>query len=208
MISGCSDKIPDRAAQNREVDVANTDLNRMTIPLRLNKLIAQRITIQQQADARSESRKNPRFTITPGRRVTLDFERTDGRITAEGLLRDISENGAGLWIGTFIHPETKCWLVLGSPDGGEIEVEGMIRWCKHFAHSVHEVGIQLYDANPDILAATLAGHTADLASDLADVVTMVNTTLAQMRQCAKIGLTPEQTQELIRNLEKITEKDI
>lgn len=187
--------------------MANTDLNRMTIPLRLNKLIAQRISIQQQADARNDSRKNTRFTIAPGRRVTLDFERTDGRITADGLLRDISENGAGLWIGTFIHPETKCWLVLGSPDGGEIEVEGIIRWCKHFAHSVHEVGVQLFDANPDIIAATMSGQTADLASDMADVLTLVHSSLAQIQQCAEIGLTSEQTKELIRNLEEIVKRD-
>ncbi|GAB5496787.1 MAG: hypothetical protein Phyf2KO_18670 [Phycisphaerales bacterium] len=187
--------------------VGETDLNTVTIPLRLNKSVAQRISIQQQADARSESRRKPRFKLAPGKRISLDFERADGRVTAEGLLRDISESGAGLWIGTFMHPETRCWLVLGEPGGSDIEIEGIVRWCKHFAHSVHEIGIQLIDANPDVMAATLAGQTTDLASDLADVLTMVHTALADIRQCAEKGLTAEQTQNLIAKLEDISKKD-
>lgn len=187
--------------------MGEADLNRLTIPLRLNKAVAQSISMQQQADARSDSRRNPRFKVNPGKRILIELERSDGRVTADGLLRDISESGAGLWIGTFIHPETNCWLLLGSPNGGEIEVEGTVRWCKHFSQSVHEIGIQLHDANPDIMAATLEGHSTDLASDLADVLTMVKSMLADIRQCAENGMTADQTQALISKLEDVTSKD-
>lgn len=182
------------------------DLNRLTIPLRLNKAVAHSISNQQQADARSDGRRNPRFKLSPGKRITLEFERSDGRVSADGLLRDLSESGAGLWIGIFIHPETRCWLVLTSPNGDSVDVEGVVRWCKHFSQSVHEVGIQLYDANPDVLAATLAGHSSNLASDLADVLTMVHSTLADIRRCAENGMTPDQTKALIAKLEEVTGK--
>lgn len=179
----------------------------MTIPLRLNKSVEQSISNQQQADARTDGRRNPRFKVAPGKRISLEFERSDGRVAADGVLRDISESGAGLWIGTFIHPETKCWLLLGSPDGGEIEVEGAVRWCRHFSQSVHEIGVQLHDANAEIMAATLAGQSTDLASDLADVLTMVQSTLADIRRCAEKGMTPNQTKSLIAKLEEVAGKN-
>lgn len=182
--------------------MADAKLNQLVIPLRLNKVLTQHIALHQEADQRSEvSRAHKRFPVGFDKRVTIEFERSDGRVVADAILRDISVGGAGLWIGTFIHPETRCWLMLGPRQAPELEIEGKVRWCKHFAHSVHEVGVQLNDVNPELLDATLSDQVGQPEGNLADAATMILAVLSQLRAKAETGLTSEETISLVAQLE-------
>ncbi len=106
-----------------------------------------------------------------------------------------------------MHPDTKCWLLLGKHNDSMLEIEGSVRWCKHFSQSVHEIGIQLYDVNKDALIAALEGQERKPASNSTDLLAAIHSTLADIRSFADKGMTPDQTQALIAKLENVTSKD-
>lgn len=182
------------------------NLNQLHIPLRIDAHVTQRIAHQQMLDARQESRKTKRYSIEISKRVLLEFERTDGRVTADAMVRDMSEDGVGLWIGTYIHSQTPCWIMLMSDHGPEFEIEGEVRWCRHFAHSVHEIGIHITKKNANVLSETLAEQSNKLASDLADMASMVRLVLKQIEPHLEVGLTPELTRAIFGDLSSLVDE--
>ena len=146
-----------------------------------------------------------RYAIEPSKRVVIEFERSDGRVTADAMLRDMSEDGMGLWIGTFIHPNTHCWIMVVSDHGPEFEIEGEVRWCRHFAHTVHEIGISMNRKNAHVLSETLSEQTNKLASDLADITSMIRLVLQQMHPHLETGLPADITSKIYNELNSLVE---
>lgn len=192
------------AVQGR-TDVSDSNLNQLHIPLRVTPHISQRIAQQQQLDARQDTRRAKRYAIEPSKRVVIEFERSDGRVTADAMLRDMSEDGMGLWIGTFIHPNTHCWIMVVSDHGPEFEIEGEVRWCRHFAHTVHEIGISMNRKNAHVLSETLSEQTNKLASDLADITSMIRLVLQQMHPHLETGLPADITSKIYNELNSLVE---
>ena len=176
--------------------MAGSDLNQLKIPLRLNKTIAQMISKQQLEDSRHPKRKSKRLSVAPGKRILMEFERADGKVIADAIIRDVSDDGAGLWIGCFIHPNTKCWLTLPSSHGAEFIIEGNVRWCKHFTHSVHEIGIQLRADDAKILVEALSDHIESPAGRIIDVQSEIRQIVQDLKKSTETGLTAEATQQL------------
>lgn len=176
------------------------NLHQLHIPLRFDPHVMEKIQHQQMLDARHDSRRNKRYSLEISKRVVLEFQRADGRVTADAIIRDMSEDGVGLWIGSFVHAQTPCWVLLESEHGPELEVEGEVRWCRHFAHAVHEIGIQITKTNANMLTETLAEQSGKLASDLADIRSMVQLILSELAPKLDAGLTAADTQRVCGQL--------
>ncbi len=176
-----------------------SDTNQLRIPLRLNKSIAQQISKQQIEDARQTVRKSQSQNIEPGKRLIVEFERSDGKVVADSIIRDISDEGAGLWIGCFIHPNTKCWLTLPSTHGAEFAIEGTVRWCKHFTHSIHEIGIQLRREEAKILIEALESSDTPKAATV-DVQAGIRAIILALKPHCETGLSAEDTDKLCEQL--------
>jgi len=185
--------------------VSDSNLNQLHIPLRITPHISQRIAQQQQLDARQDSRKSKRYAIEVSKRVVIEFERADGRVTADAVLRDMSEDGMGLWIGTFIHPNTHCWIMVMSDHGPEFEIEGEVRWCRHFTHAVHEIGISMNRKNANVLSETLSEQSNKLASDLADITSMIRLILQQIHPHLETGIPVDVTSQIYNELNSLVE---
>ncbi len=206
------ERVPGRVGRNAPgevrgecVDVSDSNLNQIHIPLRLTPHISDRLAQQQQLDARQDSRKSKRFPIEVSKKVVIEFERSDGRVTADAVLRDMSEEGMGLWIGSFIHPNTHCWITVMSDHGPEFEIEGEVRWCRHFTHAVHEIGISMNRKNANILSETLSEQSNKLASDVADLTSMIRLVLQKVHPHLAEGLSPELTSEIYNELSSLIE---
>ena len=185
--------------------VGDSHINQLHIPLRITPHISQRISHQQLLDARQETRKSKRYVIEVSKKVLIEFERSDGRVTADAVLRDMSEDGMGLWIGTFIHPNTHCWIMVMSDHGPEFEIEGEVRWCRHFAHAVHEIGISMNRKNAHMLSETLNEQSNKLASDLADLTSMLRLVLQQMQPYTETGMPADIAAALYEQLNELLE---
>lgn len=181
----------------------NPHLHQLHIPLRIDTHVTQRIAHQQMLDARQDSRKGKRYSIEISKRVIVEFERSDGRVSADAIVRDMSEDGVALWIGTYIHSQTPCWILLMSDHGPEFEIEGEVRWCRHFAHSVHEIGLHVTKKNANVLSETLSEQSNKLASDLADMASMIRLLIQRIGPHLDLGLTPEFTQDVYRELSSL-----
>lgn len=176
------------------------NLHQLHIPLRPDAHVSERIQQQQSQDSRHDSRKSKRHQVEIGKRVILEFQRSDGRVSADAIVRDLSEDGIGLWVGTFIHSRTACWVSITSSDGRRFDVEGEVRWCKHFAHSVHEIGVQITRKNSQALGEHLSAPQNKLASDLADLVSMVRLVIEEITPRLGSGLTATDTQRVCEQL--------
>ena len=56
--------------------------------------------------------------------------------------RNLSVGGAGFFFNTYLHPGTMCHLALLTRSKEGQIVGGTIRWCRHVAKNIHEVGMQ------------------------------------------------------------------
>ncbi len=184
-------------------------INQLRIPLRLDRNLAYQIAQQRQQDSKHESRTSKRFSIQYGTRIRVEFDRADGKVVADAITKDMSDDGVGLWVGAFIHPKTKCSVSIPTDNGNLIEIEGEVRWCKHFTQSVHEVGIAITSTSPtvQVLEETLAGQLKSLASDFAGVRSGVEALIFGLRAKAGVGLTSEELAELVTQLEQLVSKD-
>jgi len=178
------------------------NLHQLHIPLRFDPHVMEKIQHQQMLDARHDSRKSKRYSLEISKRVVLEFQRADGRVTADAIIRDMSEDGLGIWVGSFIHAKTLCCVMLMSEHGPELEVQGEVKWCRHFAHAVHEVGIHITKTNANMLKETLVEPSKKLASDLADIRSMVQLILSEMAPHLLVGLTPEHTRRVYEQLQE------
>lgn len=189
--------------------MSESDFNQLRIPLRIDRSLAYQIAQQRRSDTRHESRTSKRYSVQYGSRIRVQFERVDGQVIADAITKDMSDDGLGLWVGAFIHPKTKCSVTIPTDTGGTVEIEGEVRWCKHFAQSVHEIGIAITNSNPSeqFLEETLAGQLKAMASDFADVCTGVEALLFGLRSKLEAGLTPEEFSMLFRQLEKLVDQE-
>lgn len=189
--------------------MADPELNQLRIPLRIDRNLAYQIAQQRKQDSKLDNRSSKRFAINYGTRLQVTFERSDGEVIAEAITKDMSDDGLGLWVGAFIHPKTRCSVTIPTDSGGTLEVEGEVRWCKHFAHSVHELGIQISNTSPTVqaLEETLSSHLKTLASDFADVCTGVETLLSGLRTKVDAGLLPDELLALVSTLESLIHRE-
>ncbi len=189
--------------------MGDSDFNQLRIPLRIDRNLAYQIAQQRKSDAKHESRTSKRFSIQYGTRIRVEFDRADGQVLADAITKDMSDDGLGLWVGAFIHPKTKCAVTIPTDTGGTIEIEGEVRWCKHFTQAVHEVGIAITSSNSmgQVLEETLAGQLKTMASDFADVCTGVEALIFGVRSKIGAGLTPEELSALVSQLEHLVHQD-
>lgn len=180
--------------------LSSPDLNQLRIPLRLNRTIAQLMSKQQIEDSKMHARKSQRSAVAPGRHFIMEFDRSDGRIEADAIIRDISDDGAGLWVGCFIHPNTRCWLAFDTPDGSKRVVEGNVRWCKHFTHSVHEVGIQIRREEAKILIESLQQSGPTNQPAVVDIQAALKAVIKQLQARGDQGLSADETNKLCEQL--------
>jgi len=185
------------------------DSNQLRIPLRIDRNLAYQIAQHRKSEARHENRTSKRFSIQYGTRIRVEFERADGQVFADAITKDISDDGLGLWVGAFIHPKTKCSVTIPTDTGGTIEIEGEVRWCKHFTQAVHEIGISILSTNSkgQVLEETLAGQLKTMASDFADVCTGVEALIFGIRSKLGTGLSPEELSALVSQLEDLVHQE-
>lgn len=189
--------------------MSGPEINQLRIPLRIDRNLAYQIAQQRKSDAKHEGRSSKRYSLQYGSRIRVVFERADGQVVADAITKDMSDDGMGLWVGAFIHPKTRCSVTIPMDTGVNIEVEGEVRWCKHFAQSVHEVGISITSTNPmeQILEETLSGQLKNMASDFADVCTGVEALIFGVRSKVNAGLTPEELAALVKQLETLVKQE-
>ncbi len=56
--------------------------------------------------------------------------------------RNISRGGISLLHRAYVYPSTKCLLTLPHPTAGTIAITGVVRRCRHYKGSVHEIGVK------------------------------------------------------------------
>ena len=56
--------------------------------------------------------------------------------------RNISSGGIGLIHGGFLHPNTRCKIILEQIDGSRIAVDGLVRSSRHLQGSIHEINVE------------------------------------------------------------------
>ena len=59
---------------------------------------------------------------------------------------DISEGGIGLLHGSFVHPNTRCSVLLKSLSGATFSIKGNIVHCRNIRGRVHYVGVRFDEA--------------------------------------------------------------
>lgn len=95
------------------------------------------------------------------------------------LTRNLSAGGVALIHGGYLHPETKCRMMLATIQGQNVVLGGRVRRCRHIKGSLHEVGVEFNTAivpedfvPPEMLSATVEQmvapeDTAEAAADAA-----------------------------------------
>ncbi|MEX2219278.1 MAG: response regulator [Phycisphaerales bacterium] len=102
-------------------------------------------------DAPEDGRPDPRrgFVRWPFRRTSVQMKLThpSGAITTINVAcRNISRGGLSALHNAYLHPGTKCKVVLPHPGDGHRILEGQVVRCTHRAGVIHEIGIAFKDA--------------------------------------------------------------
>lgn len=93
-------------------------------------------------------RDGPRF---PARRAQAiaTFTHPGGTVhTCAVVLENISSQGLGIIHAAFLHPGTRCDLIVPGVDGEGIRASGQIAWVRHLSGRFHALGVNL-DAKID-----------------------------------------------------------
>ena len=68
--------------------------------------------------------------------------------------RDISARGIGFFHGGYLHPGSRCYMLLGARDKGLVKIPGTIMRCEHLRGRIHQIGIrfdEVIDVNDFLL---------------------------------------------------------
>ena len=58
------------------------------------------------------------------------------------MTRNLSAGGLSLIHGGYLHPGTKCRMLLSTVKGQKVVLGGKVRRCRHIKGSLHEIGVQ------------------------------------------------------------------
>lgn len=58
------------------------------------------------------------------------------------LTRNLSSGGLALIHGGYLHPGTKCRMMLATIHGQNVVIGGRVRRCRHIKGSLHEIGVE------------------------------------------------------------------
>lgn len=96
--------------------------------------------------------------------VLLELERPgEGAVVFRAALRNVSQGGASVLVGLFIHPGTPCHLTLRTVDSENLCIAAAIRRCVHVTGRVHELGLKFTQPLDQRLLATIVPDAADEA---------------------------------------------
>jgi len=122
--------------------------------------------------AAHSKRSSQRYDFTQ-RDIPLTVVHPDGFVSNFLVYgRNLSSDGASFLHGGYVHPGTRCRIVLPRVRGGGATVEGTIRHCRLIRDSCHEIGMQFQQsidirdilgvdgADNDQASAEAAGHIA------------------------------------------------
>lgn len=119
------------------------------VPSRLNTLgltIDQAEQIAQQLDIESPGASTRRSAARLSYRkasITLCIEQPGGGSTTVRVVsRNLSRGGMSLLHAAYLHPGTRCVVVLKHKVKGDTPIRGRIVRCRHVTKKVHEVGVQ------------------------------------------------------------------
>ncbi|MCA9298082.1 MAG: PilZ domain-containing protein [Phycisphaerales bacterium] len=138
------------------------------IPLRLNRTILAMMAERHRTAMEHDRRASSRHHFRSGQSVRVRFHRSSGTCAADAIVRDVSNDGLGLWIGAFIHPGTRCSIEFDLDEtvaGSVVEIRGDVAWCAHFSYSVHEAGIRI-DERERVFLRAPDEDPHDLESDM------------------------------------------
>jgi len=68
-----------------------------------------------------------------------------GTAEREVIGRNLSLQGAAVLYDGFLHPGTKCQLVLSKRVGGQEQIRGRLRYCRHIQGAYHLIGLEFDD---------------------------------------------------------------
>lgn len=95
------------------------------------------------------------------------------------LTRNLSAGGLALIHGGYLHPGTKCRMMLATIQGVNVVLGGRVRRCRHIRGSLHEIGVEFSApivpeqfVPPEMMSATVEEmvtpeDTAEAAADAA-----------------------------------------
>ncbi len=95
------------------------------------------------AEGGRDRREHTRRTFSALRSVPFEVSEA-GAPAAKYLVvpRELSASGMSLLHGMFVHPGTRCAVVLPANNGGQARMEGVVKRCRLVAGRVHEIGIK------------------------------------------------------------------
>lgn len=102
-----------------------------------------------------------------------------GGSTAKHLVipRELSASGMSVLHGMFVHPGTRCSVMLPSSNGGQARMEGTVKRCRLVAGRVHEIGIKF-----EIQRTGDAGAASAGSANSAPLGALVNTEDKEARE--------------------------
>jgi len=56
--------------------------------------------------------------------------------------RNLSSHGVGMLHSSFVHAGTRCVVIIPTPKGGDLQVEGQVVRCQHHSGMIHEIGVR------------------------------------------------------------------
>lgn len=95
-------------------------------------------------DADERPRSDRRFVRWQFRRESIEIKliQTGGTTVFRVATRDLSRGGMSVLHNHFIHPQTRCEVLLPLPGGGVATAKGWVIRCTHRDGVVHEAGIR------------------------------------------------------------------
>lgn len=112
--------------------------------LGLNNDQAEQLADQLDTDAAGESSRRGSARLSYRRTsVTLCIEQPGGGSTTVRVVsRNLSKGGMSLLHAAYLHPGTRCVVVLRHKVKGDIPIKARIVRCRHVSKKVHELGVQ------------------------------------------------------------------
>lgn len=112
--------------------------------LGLNNDQAEQLADHLDSDSTGESSRRGSARLTYRRAsVTLCIEQPGGGSTTVRVVsRNLSKGGMSLLHAAFLHPGTRCVVVLRHKVKGDIPIKARIVRCRHVTKKVHELGVQ------------------------------------------------------------------
>ncbi|MCI0574227.1 MAG: response regulator, partial [Myxococcaceae bacterium] len=90
-------------------------------------------------------RRQRDYVRWPYRRSAVELRLHTGSASERTLhvaCRNLSSGGVALLHSSFMHPGTRCEVVLVHPERGPVAIEGTVVRCQHRKGVVHEIGVQ------------------------------------------------------------------